>query len=109
MMGSRILSRSFHVEPWHDTISEDSINAGLEDTNEGVNGKLADSPQDTDSPEETDAEDDEESVIIAMVPMADMLNARFESENVSIGDLQSINLTIITVQVVPRRILFEDG
>ncbi|KAF8629886.1 hypothetical protein AX15_003242 [Amanita polypyramis BW_CC] len=80
IMGSRILSRSFHVEPWHDA-SEDSVDANPEDTNEDVDATLADSPRDADIPGETDAEEDEEGVNVAMVPMADMLNARFESEN----------------------------
>ncbi|KAF8629885.1 hypothetical protein AX15_003242 [Amanita polypyramis BW_CC] len=110
IMGSRILSRSFHVEPWHDA-SEDSVDANPEDTNEDVDATLADSPRDADIPGETDAEEDEEGVNVAMVPMADMLNARFESENVCMGSshLQPRDLTIVTVQAVPRTPLSEDG
>ena len=102
-MGSRILSRSFHVEQWKGEHSEEE-----EDQDEPGNSSAMDvDPQEGDAPEgaaeapepedagdgveevnveeEEDDEDDEDRedpADVAMVPMADMLNARFESENV---------------------------
>ncbi|KAK2464170.1 hypothetical protein APHAL10511_003627 [Amanita phalloides] len=72
MMGSCILSRSFNVEPWH------NMNTGSENKSDVEDDAMSDSSQDSDSQEESDAEG---SSSIAMVPMADMLNARFGSEN----------------------------
>lgn len=74
IMGSRILSRSFSVEPWHST---DADARNDEDDLE----ELGASPPDPDLAEESDEEED--AAYIAMVPMADMLNARFGTENVS--------------------------
>ncbi|KAJ8486926.1 hypothetical protein ONZ51_g4522 [Trametes cubensis] len=102
IMGSRILSRSFHVEQWKGEHSEEE-----EDQDEPGNSSAMDvDPQEGDAPEgaaeapepedagdgveevnveeEEDDEDDEDRedpADVAMVPMADMLNARFESEN----------------------------
>jgi len=71
-MGSRILSRSFSVEPWHST---DADARNDEDDLE----EIGDSPQNSNLAEESDEEED--ASYIAMVPMADMLNARFGTEN----------------------------
>ncbi|RPD78643.1 SET domain-containing protein [Lentinus tigrinus ALCF2SS1-7] len=102
--GSRILSRSFHVEKWPGEHTEG------ESDEEGANEVGEDSAMDIDpqepsavvpeeavheeappdEPEElhaegreddSDDEDREDPADVAMVPMADMLNARFESEN----------------------------
>lgn len=76
-MGSCILSRSFNVEPWHSMIADAKNDDGdLEEDG------ISDSPQNSDLPEESD-DDGEDPACIAMVPMADILNARFGTENVS--------------------------
>ncbi|KAG8779640.1 hypothetical protein FRC12_023999 [Ceratobasidium sp. 428] len=94
IMGSRILSRSFHVEPW----------SGAEDDNEekleAATGEAAMATQAADvsmesarsaplaededgtSDDDSDSDDEGENVEdVAMVPMADMLNARYGGEN----------------------------
>ncbi|EJF65011.1 SET domain-containing protein [Dichomitus squalens LYAD-421 SS1] len=94
--GSRILSRSFHVERWKGGHTEDQ---GVEDDEADGNGMDVDPqepPVDTEQggdateqveevqlegDEELGDEDQEDPADVAMVPMADMLNARFESEN----------------------------
>lgn len=105
-MGSRILSRSFHVERWRgepdidkekpksepdaQTVDADnSQNASMEvDEDAGLQSILnevaasreghAEGADDGDS----DDEDDEDPSDVAMVPIADMLNARYGCENV---------------------------
>lgn len=107
IMGSLILSRSFHVELW----AGDEGQAGVAEehnettdargTEEGADAMDVDSvPQETedknpaDETEPTenildaisDGEDDEDAespADVAMVPIADMLNARYGSENVN--------------------------
>lgn len=105
-MGSRILSRSFHVEPWRGAEDHEE-----EDDSTQLDGSQSADPNrmdiDADHPveetaehaelvqneeasqaeatlsEETDEDDEAENPAdVAMVPMADLLNARFESENV---------------------------
>jgi SET domain-containing protein 6 len=87
-MGSRILSRSFSVEKWDSGEGEEDNAAA--NTSYGSNMDV-DAPQGTeegesashhDEAEETDGDDMDGSSDIAMVPMADMLNARYGSENV---------------------------
>lgn len=88
-MGSRILSRSFRVEEWQ--ISGGQLDAETVPSSEGmevdppVNLSNVDSSSqrsDTDSESEDD-EDVEDQADVAMVPIADILNARYGSENVS--------------------------
>ncbi|KAI0759853.1 SET domain-containing protein [Trametes elegans] len=107
LMGSRILSRSFHVEKWksgHEDEDEDEDEDHIEPGNSSAmdvdpqeDGTLAgeghtdpDKEEANDEPEEVQVEGDDDEVEeedgedpadVAMVPMADMLNARFESEN----------------------------
>ncbi|EEB98427.1 hypothetical protein MPER_02066, partial [Moniliophthora perniciosa FA553] len=77
-MGSRILSRSFDVERW----------GPEDDANEAVNTSAA-SAMDVDQPvappepqeEEIREEEEEDPIDVSMVPMADLLNARYGSEN----------------------------
>jgi SET domain-containing protein 6 len=87
-MGSRILSRSFQVESCED--KHDSPSAqGEEDT---VDLTLIDVDQDevpegnhitdANSVEEDYDDDDEDTSGISMVPMADLLNARYGCNNV---------------------------
>ncbi|GJJ06311.1 hypothetical protein Clacol_000502 [Clathrus columnatus] len=71
-MGSRILSRCFHVEMF----DED------EDADEGAACDVGLTTQsDDDNDTDDDSDDDEDSADVAMVPMADILNARYKSEN----------------------------
>ncbi|KAL1945928.1 hypothetical protein VTO73DRAFT_1930 [Trametes versicolor] len=106
LMGSRILSRSFTVEQWkgehhdggdeHDGDDEAADTSAMDvDSQEAPSTDAAETtepaPVDgSDGPEElqiegdgedSDDEDHEDPGDVAMVPMADMLNARFESEN----------------------------
>ena len=121
-MGSRILSRSFHVKgrkkglegktvDMDDLDGQDDDDNGddseaelLEDEGEAVEGDQGDTKEDAevqngedhdgdgdgdgdggdDSDDDDDDDDDEEQenvIDISMTPMADMLNARFESDN----------------------------
>ncbi len=94
-MGSRILSRSFTVSKWTDDLEnvEPSGDASANGANGNVDNtgmEVDESPingaeQEPDSMEESEdehVEDIDDPSDVAMVPMADMLNARFESENV---------------------------
>jgi len=88
VMGSRILSRSFQVEKWdhpagdeeEDGVPQGEMSAddGLDplETGEGNNDEVDENPGDC------DGEGDDDSGDVAMVPMADMLNARFGCNNV---------------------------
>lgn len=102
-MGSRILSRSFHVEEWkeHNSDGEDEDD---DDHKEEENHEPEDRPDpqsddkmtvDGDEPAEPSLEHDEEedsddevedTSDVTMVPMADMLNARNGCDNVCISD-----------------------
>lgn len=102
-MGNRILSRSFQVEPWindegqagvgegHDEATDaagadamdvDSPPHGIEDSNPTDEAELIGDTLDGISDDDDD-DDAESSADVAMVPMADMLNARYGSENVN--------------------------
>lgn len=65
-MGSRILSRSFNVETWK---NDEAMNVDESSDN---------GSQDDGSDDESEPDYD-----ISIVPVADLLNARFECENVS--------------------------
>lgn len=75
VMGSLILSRSFHVEHWKGIFSENDV---MKDSDEHMEEEPTSPPENTDSVDESD---DEDSTEVAMVPMADMLNAKFRNEN----------------------------
>jgi N-lysine methyltransferase SETD6 len=87
IMGSRILSRSFQVERWvgeeANENSKANTSAGsamdVDDPHEGADLDIEALEESTEE-EEDDAEDPSN---VAMVPMADILNARYGSENVS--------------------------
>ncbi|KAG6873529.1 hypothetical protein C0995_014399 [Termitomyces sp. Mi166 len=93
LMGSRILSRSFNVEKWNSG-EEEKGTAGAPTENRddemdvdsygGPEG-LGDSHH-SEADEEEEEEEEEDSSDIAMVPMADMLNARYRSENAKLFD-----------------------
>ncbi|KAJ7594459.1 SET domain-containing protein [Mycena floridula] len=82
IMGSRILSRSFHVESWGAKNSDNKIpssDSAAMDVDEPPEDKEnLDATSDDDDDEDEDGED---TAHISMVPVADMLNARFGSEN----------------------------
>ena len=100
-MGSRILSRSFHVEKWKDQHKGDDTEDGdVEEVDDHENEKEDDAPasantsamdvddeqireEKDDEDEDSDDEDVEDPADVAMVPMADMLNARYGCGNVS--------------------------
>jgi N-lysine methyltransferase SETD6 len=99
LMGSLVLSRSFHVERWqggedeelgaenHNGQADHSMN--VDETEEeshavaAASGKAENEFRDEDEKEEEEDGEEEDSSDIAMVPMADMLNARYQAENVS--------------------------
>lgn len=101
-MGSRILSRSFTVEKWTgesshqkegDSFVPTSDAEGAEDAMEVDGASAADAQaiveeqDEVDEPsyvvdDDDDSDDEEDPSDVAMVPMADMLNARYGSENV---------------------------
>ncbi|EMD33693.1 hypothetical protein CERSUDRAFT_56467 [Gelatoporia subvermispora B] len=106
MMGSRILSRSFHVEPWrgddgHESdesethgdaphsddpngMDVDADNPSGDTTADSIEPPHEEEVSQLDSAFDGNTDDDEDAETpadVAMVPMADMLNARFESEN----------------------------
>ena len=105
-MGSRILSRSFHVLRWKPDGEEPDEEAEVDETEASTalntDGNAMDVDVPTDAPtvqsdaqghaeetaaddEEADDDDDdryEDPTDVAMVPMADMLNGRFATETV---------------------------
>ena len=96
IMGSRILSRSFQVSKWDGAEGEKGEDPDdmVEEANKSIDSAAMDvDEQPTESPDEVqetleeDDEDEDDPANVAMVPMADMLNARFESENVCRGFL----------------------
>ncbi|TCD67866.1 hypothetical protein EIP91_011863 [Steccherinum ochraceum] len=109
VMGSRILSRSFTVLKWERESGADadamvvadadtSLGSGMDvdmDANNPVDQDL-DGTEDLDSDDEGDSEDPGD---VAMVPMADMLNARFESENAKLF-YEEHNLKMITTKAI---------
>ncbi|KAF9001800.1 SET domain-containing protein [Hymenopellis radicata] len=87
IMGSRILSRSFNVEKWEsdNDENEEANNSHSMDVDEPetVATSAQDSEPTEEHVEEEEEEDEEDSSDVSMVPVADLLNARFESENAS--------------------------
>ncbi len=91
-MGSRILSRSFNVEKWEDEVEDDELAAQTNSMD--VDDPVPLTSANSDSPErahgeevaegdEEEEEEEEDASDISMVPVADLLNARYEAENVS--------------------------
>ncbi|KAH7924236.1 SET domain-containing protein [Leucogyrophana mollusca] len=83
IMGSRILSRSFQVERWDrqgDDHDESEANTSAMDVD---SAEFPDKGEDahTEEGEESDDEEVDDPSDVAMVPMADLLNARYGSEN----------------------------
>jgi SET domain-containing protein 6 len=87
IMGSRILSRSFTVEKWREGEGEvEEVEDEDENAEKTSFSATAEMDVDDDEPGSSnigDIEDsDDDSSDIALVPMADMLNACYGSENV---------------------------
>jgi len=105
VMGSRILSRSFTVLKWtgeyEDAMVADadtSIGSGMDvdmDANNSAELEQLDGSE-IDDDEDEDMEDPGD---VAMVPMADMLNARFESENAKLF-YEERDLKMITTKAI---------
>ena len=110
-MGSRILSRSFNIGN-HDRESDedeedevqngDSKGAGMENAmdvdtapNENIEDEVSGAEAAIEIEDDSDDEDEdaEDPADIAMLPMADMLNARYECENVSFLNYICLRLT----------------
>jgi SET domain-containing protein 6 len=96
MMASAVLSRSFHVrkpEPGQQPGAEGAegmvrpgdrgveLAAPADEDEEGENGDESELHIDSDSDSDADADEAENIDDVCMVPMADMLNARFETDN----------------------------
>ena len=85
IMGSRILSRSFQVEAqprvdgsYTPVLAHENPGMGLDDSS-----SLPHSNDDTEDMElDAESDDDDDPANVAMVPMADMLNARYGCANV---------------------------
>ncbi|KAF8517662.1 hypothetical protein JB92DRAFT_2905584 [Gautieria morchelliformis] len=101
IMGSRILSRSFHVERWRgedeDSDQDQSLAAAVDKSDEMDIDTTDKDPTEDDGVEggsESNDEDKEDPSDVAMVPLADILNARYQSENAKLcydsEDLQMI-------------------
>ncbi|KAI0088157.1 SET domain-containing protein [Irpex rosettiformis] len=104
VMGSRVLSRSFQVSKWEGE-AEDQDNVPTE-ANTSVDSAAMDvdaspSPSEHKEDHDEDDEDDNEDnpADVAMVPMADMLNARYESENAKLF-YEEHNLKMITTKAI---------
>lgn len=91
-MGSRILSRSFQVSKWEAETQENHMeedpgpvgaNVSTDRAAMDVDGEQSEVAGSSEDDEEAADETGDDPTDVAMVPMADMLNARFESENVS--------------------------
>ncbi|KAK0505072.1 SET-domain protein [Armillaria luteobubalina] len=91
IMGSRILSRSFNVEKWEDEVEDDEpaaqTNSMDVDDPAPLTSASNDSPERAhgeevaEDNEEEEEEEEEDASDISMVPVADLLNARYEAEN----------------------------
>ncbi|KAG6820812.1 hypothetical protein H0H93_011106 [Arthromyces matolae] len=94
IMGSRILSRSFNVERWDSGEEEEETRDSSSHTRDhemdvdsyGGPEEPSENDESHHSEAEEDEEDEEDSSDTAMVPMADMLNARYRSENAKLFD-----------------------
>ncbi|KAI9507469.1 SET domain-containing protein [Russula earlei] len=86
IMGSRILSRSFQVEAWSATYNVDTSQTPPHEDPEMSLDKhspqaLDDNSSDEDEDKDSDDGENDDPANVAMVPLADMLNARYDCEN----------------------------
>ncbi|KAG5639450.1 hypothetical protein H0H81_001572 [Sphagnurus paluster] len=92
LMGSRILSRSFNVEKWESEEGQSQPNESIDTREDGMDVDSSHSLEgdgnvdDAHHSEVEDEDDEEDASDTAMVPMADMLNARYGSENAKLFD-----------------------
>ena len=90
-MGSRILSRSFQVEALSTTDSVDSSQTtAQEDVEMNLDEPSPHALNDNDSDESEDGDEEDDPANVTMVPLADMLNARYGCENVRVHRLREI-------------------
>ena len=84
IIGSRILSRSFQVERWDpsedDGTPQMDVDGGAQNPSEQAEEHSDDVGEEDNG--DSDDEDNEDADDVAMVPMADMLNARYGCNNV---------------------------
>ncbi|KZT29157.1 SET domain-containing protein [Neolentinus lepideus HHB14362 ss-1] len=104
--GSRILSRSFHVEKLEGEGSDESAEVDRDDMMATDEAPQLIDPDDAGNggdrsaeAEDSDEEDEEDVGDVAMVPMADMLNARYGSENAKLF-YETRNLNMITTKPI---------
>ncbi|KAF8581597.1 SET domain-containing protein [Ramaria rubella] len=103
IMGSRILSRSFHLERWEGSDYDDQRHTGIASASDGMDvdtiakepiEEVMDQVVDEDGVSGDEDEDEDDPSDVAMVPLADMLNAQYESENAKLcydsEDLQMV-------------------
>ena len=88
-MGSRILSRSFQVEAMSAASTDSGQTPAQEDSEMSLDEISPNSSNNNGSDEiiddgDSDDDDDDDLANVAMVPLADMLNARYECENVRV-------------------------
>ena len=115
-MGSCILSRSFHVSRWTGEGDEDApraddapVASGSMDVDSNAQSAPSSGPgtpepiEGVDDGEDSDDEDDPSDV--AMVPVADMLNARFETENVGLAFTRAAYQLSLTYVMCSRNCL----
>ncbi|KZP34420.1 SET domain-containing protein [Athelia psychrophila] len=120
IQGSRILSRSFQVEQWEGEGGDKDENAAADTSAESYSMDVADTSigsgngmdvdedegpapaAETHHPEQegSDDEDEEDTSDVAMVPMADMLNARYGSENAKLFH-EATALKMVTTKHIP--------
>ena len=85
IMGSCILSRSFQVEALSTTDGVDASPTSVGEDAEMSMDEPSSHALDSDEIEDDDDSDDDDSPAnVAMVPMADMLNARYGCDNVRV-------------------------
>lgn len=94
-MGSRVLSRSFTLskedeeDNRENDVDNSSLGSAMDIDDPPHKGSSADNSQENDNEE---GEEDEEETEVVMVPLADILNARYKTENV-----QSTNGFVVSV------------
>ncbi|KAH8118945.1 SET domain-containing protein [Phellopilus nigrolimitatus] len=103
LMGSRILSRSFQVEKWEGDAGDDENheeNQAVQEDTMDIDGEVAEHQADNDAKDDDDDDDDEaDPSDVAMVPMADMLNARYNSENAKLF-YEPTELRMVTTKAI---------
>lgn len=117
-MGSRILSRSFYVERWEGeenakkdgeeisgTMENDIHSPGKTDSmdvdTEGERIATNDEDQEENKSEGSDDDDKEDPSCVSMLPMADMLNARYGCENAKLF-YEPTELKMITTKPIKK-------